>query len=481
MRRRRRDNVRATINRSKVKTGTSLAKRESTALGIPERPSQSARGLLTTPQGAVACELEPTGVDADGAHYELRITNGTSSPLAARATAVRLDDEARPVAAIAVEIEPHAAIRTGFSLDASLAYQRVTAEVHGEGVHLVVDAPPPIGGKSRRRWIPPVIALGAAGLLAAVVLVVFGAARPRVVEAALSANPDGRLVASWAMSGSGSRTFELRDASGKVVAQGPLPAPSGTLDLGRGDAASLHVAIANAFGYDSRDAAYARATAPPAIRIVATAPPAITSLTVDPPQPDAPLVVHYAARARDLHLSIVDRDGKTYFETTTQAGTGIVRIPAPPAGPHGPYELIARAEGASAGEQTRVTIASAVTPSPAPSPSLSPAAVAQGTGAGPAGNSQIIETGGEESFTIDPDPARPGQSFTVEIPFASAARVELVRDHDGLELAWVDLRAGDRKAVLTAPRGGGPFTVRVTIQRGAGTETLVHPLHLSGR
>ena len=88
-----------------MKTGTSLAKRESTALGIPERPSQSARGLLATPQGAVACELEPTGVDADGAHYELRITNGTSSPLAARATAVRLDDEARPVAAIAVEIE----------------------------------------------------------------------------------------------------------------------------------------------------------------------------------------------------------------------------------------------------------------------------------------------------------------------------------------------------------------------------------------
>lgn len=463
-----------------MKTGTSLAKRGSTALDIPERPSQSARGLLATPQGAVACELEPTGIDADGAHYELRITNGTSSPLAARATAVRID-EARPVAAIAVEIEPHAAIRTGFSLDATLAYQRVTAEVHGEGVHLVVDAPPPIGGKPRRRWIPPVIALGAAGVLAAAVLVVFGAARPRVVDAALLANPDGRLVASWAMSGSGSRTYELRDASGNVVAQGSLPAPSGTLDLGRGDAASLRVAIANAFGHDSRDAAYARATAPPAIRIVATAPPAITSLTVDPPQPDAPLVVHYAARARDLHLSIVDRDGKTYFETTTQAGTGIVRVPAPPAGPRAPYQLIARAEGASAGEQTKVTIASAVPPSPSPSPSGSPAGAAQPGVVGAAGNGQIIETGGEETFTVDPDPVRPGQSFTVDLPFGSAARVELVRDHDGLELAWVDLRAGDRKAVLTAPRGGGPFTVRVTIQRGAGTETLVHPLHVSGR
>ena len=462
---------------------TALVKTGPSALDIPERLSQSARGLLATPEGAVACELEPTGIDASGAHYELRITNGTPGVLAARASAVRLD-EARPVAAIAIEIEPHAAIRTGFSLDASLAYERVTAEVHGEGIHLVVDAPPPRGGRPRRRWVPPVIALGAAGLLAGAVLIVFGAERPRVVEAALLANPDGRLVASWATSGSGSRTYELRDAGGAIVGQGPLPAPSGTLDLGRGNAASLHIAVANAFGRDARDAAFARATPPPPITIVTTPPPAIGSITVDPPQPDAPLTVHYAAHARDLYLSIVDRNGKTYFETTTHSGTGVVRIPAPPPGPDAPYQLIARAEGAAAGEQTRISIASAVTPSPSPSPSGSPGAAADqsqpGAPAQPGSGPAIIDAGGAETFAISPDPVRAGQSFSVEIPFANAARVELVRDRDGLELAWVDLRAGDRKVMLTAPVRDGPFTVRVTIQRGVGTETLVHPLHVIG-
>jgi hypothetical protein len=403
--------------------------------------------------------------------------------LAARASAVRVDEE-RPVAAIAIEIEPHAAIRTGFSLDASLAYERVTAEVHGEGIHLVVDAPPPRGGRPRRRWIQPVIALGAAGLLAGVVLIVFGAERPRVVDAALLANPDGQLVARWATSGSGTRSYELRDAGGAIIGQGPLPAPSGTLDLGHGNAASLHIAVANAFGRDARDAAYARATPPPPITIVTTPPPAIGNIIVDPPQPNAPLIVHYAARARDLHLSVVDRNGKIYFETTTQSGNGVVRIPAPPAGPDAPYQLIARAEGSAAGEETRISIASAVAPSPSPSPSASPGAVAEqqprsggpGAGTGPT----VIETGGSETFTIAPDPVRAGQSFSVEIPFANAARVELVRDRDGLELAWVDLRAGDRRVMLTAPLRDGPFTVRVTIQRGVGTETLVHPLHVSG-
>jgi hypothetical protein len=403
--------------------------------------------------------------------------------LAARASAVRVDSD-HPVAAIAVEVEPHAALRTGFSLDASLAYERVTAEVHGEGIHLVVDAPPPRGGRPRRRWVPPVIALGVAGLLAAAVLVVFGAERPRVVDAALLANPDGRLVARWATTGSGTRTYELRDAGGAVVGQGPLPAPSGTLDLGHGNAASLHIAVANAFGHDARDAAYARATPPPAITIVTTPPPAIGSITVDAPQPNAPLTVHYAARARDLHLAIVDRNGKTYFETTTQSGNGVVRVPAPPPGPDAPYQLIATAEGGPAGEQTRISIESAVTPSPQPSASLAPGTVNAQTNAQapppPASGPSIIDTAGSETFTISPDPVRAGQSFSVDIPFANAARIELVRDSDGLELAWVDLRAGDRRVMLTAPTRDGPFTVRVTIQRGIGTETLVRPLHIVG-
>src|SRR5581483_983782 len=100
------------------------------------------------------------------------------------------------------------------------------------------------------------------------------------------------------------------------------------------------------------DVGYATATPPPAIRILATPPPRIVSLQVDPPRPNAPLTVRYTAKARDLQLAILDRTGATWFSTTTPSGSGVTQIPAPPAGPREPYQLVARAEGASGGEDT---------------------------------------------------------------------------------------------------------------------------------
>jgi hypothetical protein len=473
-----------------------IAKRGSSALGIPDALSRGGRGLLATPSGAVACELVPVGLDASGARYELRVTNGTPGALAATVTAVRVD-EGRPIAALAVEIEPHAAIRTGFSLDARLAYERVAAEVRGEGIHLIVEAPPPRGGRSRRRWIAPVAALGIAGLLAGAVLVVVGTERPRVVDAALLATPDGRLVARWTTSGNGKPSYELRDARGEVVAQGALPGPSGQLELGRGDAASLRVAIANSFGSDVRDAAYGRATPPPAIRILATAPPRIESIAIDPPRPNTPLTVRYAAQARDLRLAVVDRTGATYFSTSTGSGTGVTQIPSPPAGPREPYVLVATAEGEGAGQETRIPIPASVVPTPSPlpvaqtsaGPNPAPSGNAGGNphpngGGGPSqagSNATVVDVGGGDTFAIRPNPVKRGDPFVVEIPFSDGARVQIVRDRDDVEMSGADLHRGERSVAMTAPTAPGSYTVRVTMQRGVGLETVVRPLRLTGR
>ncbi|HEX3463592.1 MAG TPA: hypothetical protein VHS78_06015 [Candidatus Elarobacter sp.] len=469
-----------------------IAKRGNSALGIPDALSRGGRGLLATPSGAVACELVPAGLDANGARYELRVTNGTPGVLAVTVTAVRVD-EGRPIAALAVEIEPHAAIRTGFTLDARLAYERIAAEVRGEGVHLIVEAPPPSGGRPRRRWLVPIGALGIAGLLAGAVLVVVGTERPRVVDAALLATPDGRLVARWATSGSGKPSYELRDAKGDVVAHGPLPSPSGQLELGRGDAASLRVAIANSFGSDVRDAAYGRATPPPAIRIVATPPPRIESIAIDPPRANAPLTVRYAAQARDVRLAILDRTGATYFSTTTGSGRGVTEIPAPPAGPREPYALVATAEGAGGGQETRIPIPAAVVPTPSPVPvaQSSPGPNASGNpgnqhpnrtsdGSQTGSNATVVDVGGGDTFAIRPNPVKPGDPFVVEIPFADGARVQIVRDRDDVEMAGADLHRGERSVALTAPTAPGSYTIRVTMQRGVGLETVVRPLRLAG-
>ena len=442
--------------------------------------SRGGRGLLATPSGAVACELEAIGIDAEGVRYQLRVTNGTGGVLAATASAVCVDEE-RPVAALAVEIAPYAAIRTGFALDAALAYERVSAEVHGDGVHLVVEAAPPRGGRRRRRWIAPVVALGGAALLAGATLVVFGVERPRVVDAALLASPDGQLLARWSTTGSGSRSYELRDARGEILAQGPLAAAAGSMPVTRGDAASLRVAVANSFGSDARDAAYTRATAPPAIRIPATPPPRIERLAIDAPRPNAPLSVRYVALARDVHLAILDRNGATWFSTTTPSGSGVIEVPAPPAGPREPYQLVVRAEGASTGEETRVPLTAAVVQTASPPPlaplSSQPGAPARRPDA--ASHTIVVDAGGGDTFAIRPYPVHAGQPFVVDIPFADGARVQVVRDRDSIELAGADLRRGERSVALTAPGSPDNYTVRVTMQRGYGLETLVRPLRFA--
>jgi hypothetical protein len=465
-----------------VKPSTStnvIARRGSNALGIPVALSRGGRGLLATPSGAVACELEATGIDAEGARYQLRVTNGTGGVLAATASAHCVDED-RPIAALAVEIAPHAAIRTGFVLDPALAYERVSAEVHGDGVHLVVEAAPPGGKRRRRRWVAPVVALAGAALLAGATLIVFGAERPRVVDVALLGSPDGQLLARWSMTGNGSRSYELRDARGQVIAQGPLAAAAGSMPVGRNDAASLHVAVANSFGSDARDAAYVRATAPPAIRIPATPPPRIDRLAIDAPRANEPLRVHYVALARDVHLAVLDRSGAVWFSTTTPTGSGVVQIPAPPAGPREPYQLVVRAEGQGAGEETRVPLPAAVAETASPPP-LAPLASQPGVAVQrrAASNTTVVDAGGSDSFGLRPYPVHAGQTFVVDVPSGDGARVQVVSDRDGIELYGADLRSGSRHVEFTAPGSPGKYTVRVTLRRGYGLETLVRPLRFA--
>jgi hypothetical protein len=240
--------------------------------------------------------------------------------------------------------------------------------------------------------------------------------------------------------------------------------------------------VANAFGSDARDAVYARATAPPAIRIVATAPPRIESIAVDAPRPNAPLTVRYAAHARELHLSVVDAAGGTWFATTTASGRGTIQIPAPPAGAREPYLLVARAEGSDAREETRVPFPTAVQPTASASPSASPQATAAPASGprrtGVPSEPSVLEGAGGDSFAIRPDPAVRGQPVFVTLPSADGARVQIVRDRDGIEVVGADLPRGERTMMLVAPPAPGSYTIRVTMQRGRGLVSLVRPLRL---
>jgi hypothetical protein len=90
----------------------------------------------------------------------------------------------------------------------------------------------------------------------------------------------------------------------------------------------------------------------------------------------------------------------------------------------------------------------------------------------------VLEGGGGEAFAVRPDPAALGQPLAVTVPSADGARVQIVRDRDGIEVAGADVRRGARSVMLTAPTQPGSYTVRVTMQRGRGLVSLVRPLRL---
>jgi hypothetical protein len=92
----------------------------------------------------------------------------------------------------------------------------------------------------------------------------------------------------------------------------------------------------------------------------------------------------------------------------------------------------------------------------------------------------VVDVGGGDAFVVRPDPVRPGQPFVVEIPFGDGARGAGARRPPRGGVAGVQLRPGERSVAMVAPLRPEPYTVRVTLQRGQGSETLVKALHFTG-
>jgi hypothetical protein len=438
--------------------------------------SRGGRGFLAGPDGTVQCELEPLGIADGSVRYQLRVTNGTSRVLAATATAIRADDRSSPVAAIALEVGPRSALRTGFALDATLAYERIYAEVFGEGVRLLVEAPPLPGGFARRPWAIPAAIAGGAAIVAALMLFIIGAGRPHIVAAALSNGPGDAVTASWNIGGDGARSYEARNASGTVIAAGSLDAANGTLPLPP-DTATLHIQAHNALGSDARDAVFARATPPPAQRVIVPAAAHIASLAVDPPQPGAPLTVRYDVRdARAMRLAMIDGAGAVWFSTTTGSGRGTVRIPPPPAD-RAPYRLVASANGDGGETTTSVPLqtAFASVPTVAPSPHITSAPETAEPAATAVPDAPTFSNA--DVLNVTPTHPHPGETIAVVVPSGDGARVALVRDRDSAEVAVAQLGRGHRTAELRAPAVGS-YTMRATLQRGDGTETLLQAVRV---
>jgi len=164
----------------------------------PPVPSRLAAGtVLALPSGHVAGDLRFLAVDRRRrvALYELRIANETASPLIGFAYPVEAGIGGASVSwsSIRVPARTTVAVPVEISISPCRLILRVVAEIHGDGVHLTVDAEPP---QQTARFRPRRTGLVAAVLLLGVLGSGAYALEPRIAALAGGSN---RLAATPAV------------------------------------------------------------------------------------------------------------------------------------------------------------------------------------------------------------------------------------------------------------------------------------------
>ena len=137
----------------------------------PPAPSKLGAGtVLALPSGHVAGDLRLLGVNRRRrcAVYELRIANETASPLITFAYPVETASHKGSVSWSTLRVPAHTSVALPVEIPISPGrpFIRVVAEIHGDGVHLTVDADPPKSSS----WAPGRKAGLAAAALALAIL-----------------------------------------------------------------------------------------------------------------------------------------------------------------------------------------------------------------------------------------------------------------------------------------------------------------------
>lgn len=167
------------------------------------------------------------------ATYALRVVNRTSSALICRTWIISRDGDAAQASPLLVEVAPfatslaHVPVRSG----SFASVDRTIAEIVGDGVHCVVEAPPPLT-RVRRSHLGAV-AISLAGLFLLGVAGTLRGEMPRI--AAFAVPPEAMtgttIRAEYDVSGSGTLSYAVRAPDGRTIQGGTLREASGSIPI----------------------------------------------------------------------------------------------------------------------------------------------------------------------------------------------------------------------------------------------------------
>lgn len=416
------------------------------------------------------------------ATYALRVVNRTTSSLICRTLVVSRRGDAVLAHPIFVEVAP---------LSTSVAqlpvwtadfhsFDRAVAEIAGDGVHCIVEAPAPERPRTRRTLALLAAATAIAGGILLASAAALDAALPRVNAFSLApqALPGTTVRAEYVVSGSGALGYSVLAPDGRQIQGGPLGAHEGAI--------AIAIPPSNAQGaYTVQLALYGPLGTATATRVLnaidarSSTQAQIDAVSVKPAvaRPGETVNVAYAATGESGYVRLLGSDG-TIWQQQPFSRSGTTQFVVPPVpGLRDMRVLIHVTKGSSVAQSMAglAVVSDANTPSLQEEGPQSAQAAADDDPAAP-GTGNAAES--NATFEVVDSSVKSGATIHVRIISPRNGMRIALTDDTSHELSAVEVASDATAITLRAPVVYAPtkYTVVATFTDGFGQESVVQPV-----
>jgi hypothetical protein len=431
--------------------------------------------------GGVSSFFTLDGCDARSgiATYSLRIVNTTNSTLLCRIWIAARNGKTMLAGPAHFEVAPASTAATQFPLVVRdyRSFERAIAEISGDGVHCLVEAPRPTIKKPVSAYAIASAACLLLGFLALIAASALRSALPRIN--AFAAPPEtlaGTTIrAEYAAAGAGRLSYLVLAPDGHTLASGSLSDSAGSIPIAipsadQSGAYTLQLAMTGPLGRVEETRVL---NALPTVGAKPRRSASIENISVNPlvVKPGEVATVAYAATGDGGYVRLEGTDG-TIWAQRPFSPSGQTRFLIPPVGSQGGLRVVLHV---SKGRTTAQSVAGLVMAS---TPQIAAAGVPQIVGDDDPTAPAAATTDENGTFELLTKEVRSGGNIEVKILSPrNAMRISLM-DMQSHEISGIDIGADADVVTLRAPvvSVATRYVIQANFTDGFGEESVVEPI-----
>jgi hypothetical protein len=462
-----------------VPLSTALATRFPAALASP---AQFGSGTaMQTLAGSVSAffALESFDRRRGVATYLLRVVNRTHSTLICRTWVISRSGDAALAYPVLLEVEPlsTSAMQVPVWPRDFASFDRAIAEIAGEGVQCIVEAPAPPRFNSEQLYTRLAAASLAVGVVALTLAAVLNGALPRI--AAFAVPPEalaGTTVrAEYQASGAGTLSYSVLAPNGRKIQGGSLGDHSGSLPIplpqsGSSGAYTLQMTMAGALGSVSET------------RVLNTIvgngahDAEIGGISVAPlvAKPGQVVNVAYSASGDQGYVRLMSDDGTIWQQQPFSRG-GQTQLVVPPVTVSQQMKILLHV---TKGRSAAQSVAGLLVVPAAASRTLNAAPQIVSDDDPGTGSTGAPDSGANGTFALASPTVKSGATIHIQVLSPRNGMRIAVTDAQSREVSGLNVGSDSTEVTLTAPTVTVPtrYTVVASFTDGFGQESVVEPL-----